>query len=59
MCEQAFSNPEEKKQFVTWLDDAFPPKGKAEDKASAEGEIASDAEEEREEEEKAYRRPRQ
>ena len=33
LCEWAFSNPEGKKQFKLWLDDAFPPKGEAEDKA--------------------------
>ena len=31
LCDWAFSNPEGKKQFKLWLDDAFPPKGEAED----------------------------
>jgi hypothetical protein len=50
----AFSNPEGKKQFKQWLDDAFPPKGEAEDQARAAGTIErareEDAEEESEEE---------
>ena len=54
LCEWAFSNPEGKKQFKLWLDDAFPPKGEAEDQARATGarERAreEDAEEESEEE---------
>ena len=54
LCEWAFSNPEGKKQFKLWLDDAFPPKGEAEDKAQAAGsrkrELEEDAEEETEEE---------
>ena len=54
LCDWAFSNPEGKKQFKLWLDDAFPPKGEAEDKARAAGgeERAreEDAEEESEEE---------
>jgi hypothetical protein len=50
LCAWAFSNPEGKKQFEAWLDDAFPPKGEAEDKASAAGEEAAENEEEKEEE---------
>ena len=54
LCEWAFSNPEGKKQFKQWLDDAFPPKGEAEDKAQAAGnrerELEEDTEEESEEE---------
>jgi hypothetical protein len=54
LCDWAFSNPEGKKQFKLWLDDAFPPKGEAEDKAQAAGsrerELEEDAEEESEEE---------
>ena len=37
LCEWAFSNPEGKQQFKAWIDDAFPPKGEAEDKARATG----------------------
>ena len=33
LCTWAFSNSESKKQFKLWLEDAFPPKGYAEDKA--------------------------
>ncbi len=50
LCEWAFSNPEGKKQFETWLDDAYPPKGDAEDKESDANEEASENEEETEEE---------
>ena len=54
LCDWAFSNPEGKKQFKLWLDDAFPPKGEAEDKAqdadTRETELEEDAEEESEEE---------
>jgi hypothetical protein len=46
LCEWAFSNPEGKKQFEAWLDDAFPSKGEAEDKErSANEEISEDEEE--------------
>ena len=45
LCEWAFSNPEGKKQFEVWLDDAYPQKGEAEDKARAEGEEAGEREE--------------
>ena len=37
LCEWAYSNSEGKKQFKLWLDDAFPPKGKAEGKARVAG----------------------
>jgi len=54
LCEWAFSNSEGKKQFKLWLDDAFPQKGEAEDKARAAGsrkrELEEDAEEASEEE---------
>jgi hypothetical protein len=56
LCEWAFSNPEGKKQFKLWLDDAFPPKGEAEDKALAAGasERANEEEMEEESEEEAH-----
>jgi hypothetical protein len=50
LCEWAFSNAEGKKQFKDWLDDAFPPKGEAEDKARAAGARERAREEEAEEE---------
>ena len=50
LCACAFSNPEGKKQFETWLDDAFPPKGEAEDKERNANEEISESEEEKEEE---------
>ena len=50
LCAWAFSNPEGKKQFEAWLDDAFPPKGEAEDKARSANEDISEGEEEQEEE---------
>ncbi len=54
LCAWAFSNTETKKQFKAWLDDAFPPKGEAEDRARAAGAreraIEEEAEEESEEE---------
>jgi hypothetical protein len=54
LCAWAFSNSESKKQFELWLDNAFPPKGYAEDKARAAGTRKrareEDAEEEYEEE---------
>jgi hypothetical protein len=50
LCAWAFSNPEGKKQFEAWLDDAFPQKGDVEDKENAAGEDASENEEEAEEE---------
>jgi hypothetical protein len=56
LCEWAFSNPEGKKQFKLWLDDAFPPKGEAEDKAQVAGatERAHEEEIEEESEEEAH-----
>src|SRR4030042_6753970 len=50
LCAWAFSNPESKKQFEAWLDDAFPPKGNAEDKEKIADEDISEVEEEQEEE---------
>ena len=50
LFEWAFSNPESKNQFEAWLDDAFPPKGEAEDKARSADEDISEDEEEQEEE---------
>jgi hypothetical protein len=50
LCEWAFSNPEGKKQFDAWLDDAFPPKGEAEDKERSANEEISEGEEEKEDE---------
>jgi hypothetical protein len=46
----AFSNPETKKQFEAWLDEAFPPKGEAEDKEKSINEEISESEEDKEEE---------
>jgi hypothetical protein len=48
LCAWAFSNPEGNKQFEAWLDEAYPPKGYAEDKERDEGEQASENEEEKE-----------
>ena len=50
LCAWAFSNSESKKQFELWLDDAFPPKGEAEDKARAVGEQITENEEQKTEE---------
>ena len=50
LCEWAFSDPESKEQFKDWLDEAYPPKGDAEEEARAVGEEAAEEEEEREEE---------
>ena len=50
LCAWAFSNSEVKKQFELWLDDAFPPRGEAEDKASSLNEEKSEDEAESEEE---------
>ena len=50
LCEWAFSNPESKKQFVVWLDYAFPPKGEAEEQARAADDQETVLEEEAEEE---------
>jgi hypothetical protein len=49
LCAWAFSNREGKKQFVLWLDDAFPPKGEVADKARAAGAREREREEESEE----------
>jgi hypothetical protein len=49
LCEWAFSISEGQKQFKAWLDDAFPPKGEAEDKARAAGARERAREEEAEE----------
>ena len=46
LCDWAFSNAESKEQFEEWLDDAYPPKGEAEDKASAADEEIAEKEEE-------------
>ena len=56
LCEWAFSNSEGKVQFKLWLDDAFPPKGEAEDKARDAGarERALEEEIEDESEEEAH-----
>lgn len=50
LCSWAFSNSESKKQFEAWLDEVFPPKGEAEDKARSANENLSEDEEEQEEE---------
>ena len=50
LCDWAFASSEYKVQFEVWLDKAYPPKGQAEDKASAAGEEASEEEEESEDE---------
>jgi hypothetical protein len=50
LCEWAFSDTESKEQFTDWLDEAYPPKGEAEEKARTAGEETSEEEEEREEE---------
>jgi hypothetical protein len=50
LCEWAFSNAEGKEQFEDWLDDAYPPKGEAEDKASAAEEEIAEKEEEADDE---------
>jgi hypothetical protein len=50
LCAWAFSNPESKKEFEAWIDDAFPPKGNAEDKERIADEDISEVEEEEEEE---------
>jgi len=50
LCDWAFSDSEDKKQFESWLDDAYPPKGEGEDEASsADEEIAEEEEAEEEE----------
>ena len=50
LCEWAFSDAEGKEQFEDWLDDAYPPKGEAEDKASAADEEIAEKEEEADDE---------
>ncbi len=50
LCEWAFSNSEAKKQFEAWLDDAFPPKGDAEDKERSANEEISESEEDKQDE---------
>jgi hypothetical protein len=50
LCAWAFSNFEGKKQFEAWLDEAFPPKGEAEDKERSANEEISEGEKELEEE---------
>jgi len=50
LCEWAFSDLEGKEQFKVWLDEAYPPKGEAEQEAAAAGEEAAEEEEEHEEE---------
>jgi hypothetical protein len=50
LCNWAFSNPEGKTQFEAWIDDAYPPKGDAEDKEMDADEETSENEEEKEEE---------
>jgi hypothetical protein len=50
LCEWALSLPESKEQFEAWLEQAYPSKGEAEDKASAAGEEVIENEEEEEEE---------
>lgn len=50
MCKWAFSNIEGKKEFESWLDEAYPQKGYNEDKKKAVNEEISENEEEMEEE---------
>ena len=50
LCTWAFSNPETKKQFEAWLDDAFPPKGEAEDRERSVNEEISESEEDKQDE---------
>ncbi len=50
LLEWAFSNAEGRIQFEAWLDEAYPSKGEAEDKASAVGEEITENEEQKEEE---------
>jgi hypothetical protein len=50
LCEWTFSNPESTKQFMIWLDEAYPEEGEIEEEAKAVGEEASEEEEETEEE---------
>jgi hypothetical protein len=48
LCEWSLSNPEGKTQFEAWLDDAYPPKGEAEDKEMDADEETSENEEAKE-----------
>jgi len=50
LLEWAFSNAEDRKQFEAWLDEAYPSRGEAKNKASAAGEEATENEKEKEEE---------
>jgi len=50
LCAWAFSTPESKEQFRVWLDEAYPPRGDAEDEARAAGEEAAMNEEQKDEE---------
>jgi hypothetical protein len=50
LCEWAFSDPESKEQFKVWLDEAYLPKGEAEEDARDAGEEVAVEEEENEEE---------
>jgi acylphosphatase len=50
LCAWAFSDSEDKEQFKVWLDEAYPPKGEAEEEAKAVVEEAAEEEEEYEEE---------
>jgi hypothetical protein len=54
LCEWAFSDPESKEQFKVWLDEAYPPKGDAEEEARAAGEAAEEEEREEESEEESH-----
>jgi hypothetical protein len=56
LCEWAFSDSEDKEQFKVWLDEAYPPKGEAEDEARAAGEAAEEEEYEEESEEETQDR---
>ena len=47
LCAWAFSNPETKKQFEAWLDDAFPQKGESEDRERSVSEEISSGEEDK------------
>ncbi len=49
LCRWAFSNSEDKKQFESWLDNAYPEKGEAEDKEMDADEETSENEEAKEE----------
>jgi hypothetical protein len=51
LCRWAFYDVESKEQFKVWLDEAYPPKGEAEEKARAAGEEAAEEEEYQEESE--------